>query len=81
HSTDLKFRLKEYITAVAPITIGVFGGFDYGRVWVSDDTSNTWHNSFGGGFWLGSLNTFSVNAGYFISKEVGILQVGLGFGF
>ncbi len=80
-STDLKWRLKRYVTAVTPITIGVFGGFDYGRVWLSEDASNTWHNSFGGGFWIGSLNAFSVNAGYFVSDEDAIIQVGLGFGF
>ncbi|WP_245905266.1 ShlB/FhaC/HecB family hemolysin secretion/activation protein [Gelidibacter algens] len=81
HSTDLKLRLKQYVTAVTPITIGVFGGFDYGRVWVPSDDSDTWHNSFGGGFWIGSLNAFSVNAGYFLSEEDAIIQVGLGFGF
>lgn len=80
-STDLKWRIKEFITAVTPITIGVYGGFDYGRVWVSDDMSNTWHNSYGGGFWIGSLNALSINAGYFMSDEDAILQVGLGFGF
>lgn len=81
HSTDLKLRLKEYITAVTPITIGVFGGFDYGRVWMPNEDSDTWHNSVGGGFWIGSLNAFSVNAGYFVSEEDAIFQVGLGFGF
>lgn len=80
-STDLKWRVKEFVTALTPITIGVYGGFDYGRVWVSDDTSNTWHNSFGGGFWLGSLNALSINAGYFVSDEDAIIQIGLGFGF
>ncbi len=79
-STDLKLRIREYITAVAPITVGIYGGFDYGRVWVSDDMSNTWHNSFGGGIWLGSLNALSINAGYFVSKEDAIIQVGVGFG-
>lgn len=49
HSTDIKLRLKQYITAVAPVTIGIFGGFDYGRVWIKNDTSNTWHNAVGGG--------------------------------
>lgn len=80
-STDLKWRIKEYITAIAPITIGVFGGFDYGRVWMPGEDSHTWHNSVGGGFWMGSLNAFSVKAGYFVSEEDAIIQVGLGFGF
>ncbi|MBA6153882.1 ShlB/FhaC/HecB family hemolysin secretion/activation protein [Gelidibacter maritimus] len=81
HSTDLKWRIKEYITAVTPITIGLYGGFDYGRVWLADDASNTWHNSYGGGFWIGSLNAFSVNAGYFRSEEDAIIQIGFGFAF
>ena len=81
HSTDLKLRLKRYITAVAPITIGVYGGFDYGRVWVDNDNSNTLHTSYGGGFWVGSLNAFALNAGYFLSEEDAIIQVGLGFQF
>lgn len=81
HSTDLKLRLKEYITPVTPISIGIFGGFDYGRVWMPGEDSNTWHNSIGGGFWIGSLNAISVNAGYFVSDEDAMIQVGLGFGF
>ena len=80
-STDLKWRIKEFITAVSPITIGVYGGFDYGRVWVSEDRSSTWHNSYGGGFWIGSLKALSLNAGYFLSDEDAIIQVGFGFGF
>lgn len=80
-STDLKWRIKEYVTIVTPITIGLYGGFDYGRVWMPGEESNTWHNSVGGGFWLGSLNAFSVNAGYFVSDEDAIIQIGLGFGF
>ncbi len=81
HSSDLKLRLKKFVTAVTPITIGVYGGFDYGRVWVPNDMSNTWHTSTGGGIWIGSLNALAVNAGYFVSEEDAIIQVGLGFGF
>jgi hypothetical protein len=81
HSSDLKLRLKRYVTAVTPITVGVYGGFDYGRVWVPDDMSNTWHTSTGGGLWVGSLNAFAINAGYFVSEEDAIIQIGLGFGF
>lgn len=74
-------RLNQHVTAIRPITIGIFGGFDYGRVWVHNNDADTWHNSVGGGFWIGSLNAFSVNAGYFLSKEDAIIQVGLGYGF
>lgn len=80
-STDLKLRLKRYITAVSPVTIGIYGGFDYGRVWEKDDTSNIWHTSQGGGFWISSLQALSFNIGYFNSIENNLVQVGFGLAF
>lgn len=80
-TTDLRLRLKRFVTVVAPITVGIFGGFDYGRVWVEDDTSNVWHTSQGGGLWISGYNFLSLNAGYFNSVEGNIIQVGLGFQF
>ncbi len=80
-STDLKLRLKRYITAVSPVTIGIYGGFDYGRVWVENDNSNVWHISQGGGFWISSLKALKFQIGYFNSRETNLLQVGLGIPF
>jgi len=80
-STDLKLRVARIVTAVVPITFGVYGGFDYGRVWVENDTSNKWHTSQGGGIWIGALNTLALNAGYFVSEEDAIIQVGFNFAF
>ncbi|NAY91752.1 hypothetical protein GTQ34_07475 [Muricauda sp. JGD-17] len=80
-STDLKLRLKQYLTAVSPVTVGIYGGFDYGRVWVEDDTSNMWHTSQGGGFWISSLKALTFNIGYFNSRESNLVQVGFGLSF
>ncbi|WP_378185157.1 ShlB/FhaC/HecB family hemolysin secretion/activation protein [Aquimarina sp. W85] len=80
-STDLKLRVKRFITAVAPITFGVYGGFDYGRVWVNNDDSNTLHTSQGGGLWISGLNALAFNIGVFNSEETNMVQVGFGFGF
>lgn len=80
-STDLKVRLKRFVTGVIPITVGVYGGFDYGRVWEENDTSDIWHTSQGGGVWISGLNSIGLNVGYFVSEEDAIIQVGLGFGF
>lgn len=75
-SSDLKWRLKRYITAVSPVTIGMFAGFDYGRVWSSNESSNTWHTSQGGGIWISSLKALTFNIGYFNSNEGNMIQVG-----
>lgn len=80
-TSDLKLRVKRFITAVAPVTVGVYGGFDYGRVWVENDNSNVWHTSYGGGVWIGTLNTFGLKAGYFLSEEDAIVQIGFQVGF
>jgi len=81
HSSDLRVRIKKYITAVAPITLGAFGGFDYGRVWQPGENSNTWHTSQGIGVWVSAGNYLAFNLGYFNSVEDNLFQVGLGFGF
>ncbi|MBC8766430.1 hypothetical protein H4O18_00365 [Arenibacter sp. BSSL-BM3] len=80
-TTDLRFRIKKYATAVAPVTLGVFGGFDYGRVWERNDSSNRWHTSQGGGLWISGFNFLSFNVGYFNSVEGNMVQIGFGFGF
>lgn len=79
-TSDLRLRLKTYPTAIAPITIGVYGGFDYGRVWNGAD-SDKWHTSQGGGVWVSGFNFLSFNAGYFNSVEGNMVQIGFGFGF
>ncbi len=80
-STDLKLRLKRYITAVSPVTVGIYGGFDYGRVWLDDESSDVWHTSQGGGIWISSLKALTFKAGYFNSKENNMVQVGFGLSF
>ncbi|MHA7059580.1 BamA/TamA family outer membrane protein [Aquimarina sp. M1] len=80
-STNLKARIKRFITSVFPVTLGTYGGFDYGRVWVDNDTSNTWHTSYGGGVWVTGADTFSFRLGAFASKEGFQVQGGFGIGF
>ncbi|APQ17269.1 ShlB/FhaC/HecB family hemolysin secretion/activation protein [Maribacter hydrothermalis] len=77
-SSDLKLKLKRYVTAVSPVTIGMYAGFDYGRVWMPNENSNIWHTSQGGGFWISSLKALTFTIGYFNSKESNLIQVGFG---
>jgi hypothetical protein len=81
HSSDVRLRLKRYVTALAPITIGAYGGFDYGRVWQPNEDSNTWHTSQGLGLWASAGNYLAFNLGLFNSVEGNFLQFGFGFGF
>jgi hypothetical protein len=80
-TSDLRWRLKRFITPVAPVTMGLYGGFDYGRVWQPNEDSAIWHSSKGVGFWVSSLNFITANLGVFNSKEGNLIQFGFGFQF
>jgi hypothetical protein len=80
-NADLRLRLGR-ITLLLPCHVGVFGLYDVGRVWLSGETSDTWHSSYGGGIWLSLLNYRSTFSAYLAhSKESNIFHVGGGFTF
>jgi hypothetical protein len=81
HTTDLRWSIGKIKTSIAPLSYGVLGGFDYGRVWLDDDTSRQWHQSFGGGIWINGLNLVTGRISYFTSDDGGRVFLGLGFGF
>ena len=80
-STDLRLLLGKFKTSVIPLKYGITGGFDYGRIWVKDDTSDKWHNSVGGSFFVSGLETFTANLGYYSSADGGRIAFVLGFAF
>ena len=80
-NTDLRYSLKRIRTGLLPMTIGVYGGYDYGRVWVPNVDSDTWHNSYGGGFFLNAADIMSLTLACFDSTDGIRVVFGLGFGF
>lgn len=75
---DLRYGFNSFKTNVLPIQIGVFGGFDVGRVWLSGDYSSKWHNDYGGGFWVAAAETVSGTFNLFNSEDG--LRFSFGFG-
>ncbi len=55
-SADLRYSFKSFKTRILPLQIGIFGGADTGRVWISRDNSEKWNSSVGGGLWINSLD-------------------------
>ncbi|HEX9151360.1 MAG TPA: ShlB/FhaC/HecB family hemolysin secretion/activation protein, partial [Flavobacterium sp.] len=81
-SSDLRWNLGQIKRSVLPMTYGILGGFDYGRVWQKNENSDKWHQSVGGGLWLNSLNALTARITYFKSAdEEARISFGLGFGF
>nr|WP_298793467.1 metallophosphoesterase [uncultured Allomuricauda sp.] len=80
-NTDLRLSFRNRQTGLLPVTPGIYGGFDYGRVWFPGDDSDKWHNSYGGGFFLNGADILSANFGLFSSSDGMRFAFGVGFGF
>lgn len=81
HNIDLRIKLFDSEGSVLPVSIGFTPGFDYGRVWVDDDTSDKWHTSYGGTVWLAPLDYIALSIGMYKSEEQSRLIIGAGVQF
>jgi len=79
-STDLRLTIGSVKTSFVPMKYGIFGGYDFGRVWISDDPSRKWHQSVGGGAWLNGLDLVTARVFYFQGTDGGRIAFGLNFG-
>ncbi len=77
-STDLRYSFPRIKTSVLPVQLGVYSGFDVGRVWVDQEGSTTWHDSIGGGMWINAVDAISGQLGVFNSDDGIRLTVGFG---
>ncbi|WP_311195910.1 hypothetical protein [Antarcticibacterium sp. 1MA-6-2] len=75
---DLRYSFNQFKTSFLPFQIGVFGGYDIGRVWAETLESNLWHDSYGGGIWINSAEAVNGTFSLFRSEEG--LRFSFGFG-
>lgn len=80
-STDVRWNFSSLKTGLLPIHIGIYGGIDYGRVWVDKEDSDKWNNSFGGGLFVNMAEMMTANISAFNSDDGLRLAFKLGFGF
>lgn len=66
---DIRYSFDQFLTVLTPVQIGVFGGYDLGRVWIPNDTSKVWHSSYGGGFWINTADILSGTFNLFTGDE------------
>jgi len=81
HNTDLRIKLFSAVNYYIPTTIGIFGGYDYGRVWLDEEETDVWHNSIGGGLWVSPFDAAVLSAGLFHSDDGNRVAVSIGFLF
>ncbi len=81
HNTDLRIKAFGSINKILPFTMGLLGGYDYGRVWLDGEDSDQWHSSYGGGIWIAPVDVIIVNLALFHSKEEDRFTVKFSFDF
>ena len=80
-NVDLRSAIARFRTNFVPMAIGVSGGFDYGRVWLDNDDSDTWHTNVGGSVFFNAFRAFTANVGYYVGDEGGRLNFSFNFEF
>ncbi|WP_291138555.1 metallophosphoesterase [Flavobacterium sp. UBA7663] len=80
-NTDLRYSFSSMKTKLIPIRVGIYSGFDYGRIWLNEEDSKKWHNSYGGGFFINGAELLSANIGLFNSSDGMRAAFSLGFQF
>jgi hypothetical protein len=80
-SAELRVSLF-HATVGLPAEFGLFGLADVGRVFVEGETSNRWHDAFGGGIWMAVINRANtLSAALASSEERTKLYIRAGFGY
>ena len=80
-NTDIRYNLTKFKTKVVPFQLGLFGGFDYGRVWYRGEVSENWKTSYGGGLWIDTAQLINFSLSAFKATEGVYFRFSLGFGF
>ena len=81
HQNDLRLRLFNVENYVLPFTLGITGSYDYGRVWQHGETSDIWHDAWGGGLWLSPFDLTVITFSYFKSDDGPWFQFKGGFAY
>lgn len=83
-NSQLSFEFGKIKNHFMPLTYGLFGFYDAGRVWLPKETSDKIHMGYGGGiFFTPLLELFTTRISVSFSDEAkkGIFEAGLGVGF
>ena len=78
---DVRYNFNSFKTSFLPMQIGIYGGYDYGRVWVPNESSNTWHDSVGGGIYVIASQVLSADFSFFNSDNGSRFAFQLGLSF
>lgn len=77
-STELRFKLFDIKSYLAPGPFGLTGFYDVGRVWLPGERSKVWHSAYGGGIYFIPFNLFMVSASVGFSSDEKLFNFSVG---
>ncbi|WP_338238108.1 metallophosphoesterase [Persicobacter diffluens] len=81
NNADMRLDLFDFKNSILPMTFGLTAFYDFGRIWLEDEVSGTWHRAYGGGIYLSPLDKIAFTATVGHSQESTLFFVDVGFGF
>jgi outer membrane translocation and assembly module TamA len=81
NNLELRLKLLDFTSYLLPGTLGLVAFNDVGRVWSPDESSQTWHDGYGGGIYFLPAQLLLVQAVVGFSKEGAYPYISAGFRF
>ena len=78
---DVRYSFEKINTGLMPLQLGLYGGYDIGRVWFSGEDSSIWHDNIGGGLFLNAIDSLFGDLGVFFGDEGARVSFGFGLAF
>ncbi|MBK7869850.1 MAG: metallophosphoesterase [Saprospiraceae bacterium] len=69
NNIDLRWNMLDSENRTLPFSLGLYGGFDHGRVWLDGEDSDTWHYAYGGGLFFSPFDIATLQLGLFRSDD------------
>lgn len=79
--TDLKYSLFRAKSKVLTGDVGLIGFYEIGRVWVKQEASKKWHDSYGGGLYFAPFDLLLISGTIGVSDENVLFNFTLGTKF
>lgn len=81
NNLEMRAKLFSYDSYLVPGTVGLVGFYDVGRVWMTQEKSQSWHHGYGGGVYFIPADLMLIQAAWGISNEAVLPYIRIGLRF
>lgn len=81
NNLELRLKVLDFSSYLLPGSVGLIGFNDVGRVWVPGESSDQWHDGYGGGIYLIPAQLVLIEGVVGFSKEGALPYISVGFRF